>query len=84
MVKLYTEDDFIKLFNLCNKVLNEMGTREYWKFETIIRFILDGIRENKQQFILDIRIVIEYYCVNRNKYTKCPCLIKGVIGKRYR
>lgn len=55
MVKFYTEDDFIKLFNLCNKVLNEMGTREYWEFEESISFIFNGIMENKQQYIYAVK-----------------------------
>lgn len=59
MVKFYTEDDFIKLFNLCNKVLNEMGTRECWEFETSIRFIFDGIRENKQQYISAVKAYLK-------------------------
>lgn len=59
MVKFYTEDDFIKLFNLCNKVLNEMGTREYWEFNESIRFIFDGIRENKQQYISAVKAYLK-------------------------
>lgn len=59
LVKFYKEDDFIKLFNLCNKVLNEMGTREYWNFETSISFIFDGIRENKQQYISAVKAYLK-------------------------
>lgn len=59
MVKFYTEDDFIKLFNLCNRVLSEMGTREYWEFEKSISFIFDGIRENKQQYISAVKAYLK-------------------------
>lgn len=59
MVKDYKEDDFIKLFNLCNRVLNESKSREQWKLENAITFLFNGIKENVEKYTSSIKAYLK-------------------------
>ena len=52
MVKEYEEDDFIKLFNLCNSILDKSDYRETWKIQSGIILLFDGIKEDSKKYII--------------------------------
>lgn len=60
MVKDYEEDDFIKLFNLCNNILDKSEHREAWEIQSGIIFLFDGIKENSKKYITAIKAYLKY------------------------
>lgn len=59
MVKEYEEDDFIKLFNLCNIILDKSENRETWEIERGITILFDGIKEDRSKYITVIKAYLK-------------------------
>lgn len=59
MVKEYEEDDFIKLFNLCNIILDKSENRETWEIQSGITILFDGIKENSLKYITAIKAYLK-------------------------
>ncbi|WP_155844773.1 hypothetical protein [Clostridium senegalense] len=51
MVKDYEEDDFIKLFNLCNSILDKSENREVWKLQDGITLLFEATKENLKNML---------------------------------
>lgn len=58
MVKDFERDDFNKLFNLCNSILNE--NIEIWDMQKGITLLFDVIKENSSKYITAIESYLEY------------------------
>lgn len=71
MVKDYEEDDFIKLFKLCNKILYISESREEWKLQNGITFLFDGIKGNSKKYIGAIKA-----------YLKCDTPLSNCISNK--
>ena len=71
MVKNYEEEDFIKLFNLCNNILNKDGNRESYKIRSGIELLFDGIKENLEKLIIAVKA-----------YLKCDVPISDFLSKK--
>lgn len=71
MVKEYEEDDFIKLFNLCNSILDKSDNRETWEIQSGIILLFDGIKENSKKYITAIKA-----------YLKCDTPLSNYISNK--
>lgn len=60
MVKDYEEDDFIKLFNLCNNILDKNKNREAWEIQSGITFLFDGMKGNSKKYITAIKAYLKW------------------------
>lgn len=59
MVKDYKEDDFIKLFNLCNNILDKSKHRQMWEIQSGITFLFESIKEHPQKYITAIKVYLK-------------------------
>ena len=77
MVKDYKEEDFIKLFDLCNNILDKSESTETWRIKRGITFLFDVINENSEKFIIAIKAYLKCDTPLSNYISnKIPILIK--------
>lgn len=59
MIKDYQEEDFVKLFNLCNNILDNIENREEWELQNGIELLFSGIKENPSKYIVAIKAYLK-------------------------
>ncbi|MFL0252942.1 hypothetical protein ACJDT4_21270 [Clostridium neuense] len=55
MVRDYNKEDFVKLFKLCNDILDKFKNNKQWELQEGITFLFDGIKGNTDQYIIAIK-----------------------------
>lgn len=59
MVKEFKEQEFIKLFRMCNDISEKVKNRNEWEVRQGISLLFNSIKENSTQYILAIRAYLQ-------------------------